>query len=126
MWTEIVYLVIPTHNDGEDEIREMSKWVKSELGADVPVHFSRFHPQYMLKTLPPTPIRTLEMARETAMAEGLNYVYIGNVPGNPGEHTYCSSCDKVLIRRRGYRVEFEDFEKGSCLSCGTTIPGVWE
>ncbi len=126
MWTEIVYLVIPTHNDSESEIRAMSKWIIKELGANVPLHFSRFHPQYMLKTLPPTPIKTLEMARKTALEEGINYVYIGNVPGNPGENTYCPSCHKVLIHRRGYRVEFEGFEKGSCTSCGTIIPGIWE
>jgi pyruvate formate lyase activating enzyme len=126
MWTEIVYLVIPTHNDGEDEIRNMCRWIKTALGADVPLHFSRYHPQYMLKSLPPTPIQTLERSREIAMAEGLNFVYIGNVPGNPAEHTYCPSCGEVLIRRTGYRVQFNKFEKGSCLACGGTIPGIWE
>lgn len=125
MWTEIVYLVIPTHNDDEDEIRQMCRWIGRELGFDIPLHFSRFHPQYMLKTLPPTPLRTLETAREIALAEGLNYVYIGNVPGNPAEHTYCPSCGKVLIRRTGYRVKFENFERGTCTNCGCVIPGVW-
>lgn len=125
MWTEIVYLVIPTHNDDEDEIARMCRWIKSELGPDLPLHFSRYHPQYMLKSLPPTPIRTLERSREIALTEGLNYVYIGNVPGNPAEHTYCPSCGEVLIRRTGYRVQFNKFDKGSCLSCGYVIPGVW-
>lgn len=125
MWTEIVYLVIPTHNDHEDEIGRMCQWIKSELGADVPLHFSRFHPQYMLKTLPPTPIKTLEKAREIALGEGLHYVYIGNAPSNPGEHTYCPACGSVLIRRSGYRVRFELFDRGSCIKCGQQIPGVW-
>ena len=125
MWTEIVYLVIPTHNDDENEIRDMCRWIGRELGLDVPLHFTRFHPQYMLKTLPPTPIRTLERAREIALAEGLQYVYIGNVPGNPAEHTYCPSCGKVLIRRTGYRIQIENFDRGSCTNCGAVIPGVW-
>ena len=126
MWTEIVYLVIPTQNDHEDEIGEMCRWIRAELGSDIPLHFSRFHPQYMLKTLPPTPVRTLEKAREIAMSEGLDYVYIGNVPNNPAEHTYCPSCGTILIRRSGYRVKLEKFDRGSCQSCGCTVPGVWE
>lgn len=125
MWTEIVYLVIPTHNDDENEIRDMCRWIKTELGAEVPLHFTRFHPQYKLKTLPPTPIRTLEKSREIALAEGLHYVYIGNVPGNPAEHTYCPSCGSILIRRSGYRIKIEGFQNGTCLKCGHEIPGVW-
>jgi pyruvate formate lyase activating enzyme len=126
MWTEIVYLVIPTHNDDEGEIREMCQWIRHRLSPDVPLHFSRFHPQYMLKTLPPTPVRTLERAHEIARSEGLNFVYIGNVPGNKAEHTYCPACNKVVIRRSGYRVQIENFDHGTCTSCGATIPGVWQ
>jgi pyruvate formate lyase activating enzyme len=125
MWTEIVYLVIPTHNDGEDEIRAMCRWIAAELSRDVPVHFTRFYPQYLLKALPPTPVQTLETAREIALAEGLHYVYIGNVPGNPGEHTYCPSCKSLLIRRSGFRVEFDHFQNGACTQCGKKIPGIW-
>jgi pyruvate formate lyase activating enzyme len=125
LWTEIVYLVIPTQNDDETELRSMSRWVAANLGRDVPVHFTRFHPEYMLKTLPPTPVATLEQAREIAMAEGLRYVYVGNVPGHPGEHTYCPSCKTVVIRRSGFRVTLENFSRGACGKCGQKIPGVW-
>ncbi|MFH1863205.1 MAG: AmmeMemoRadiSam system radical SAM enzyme [bacterium] len=125
MWTEIVYLVIPTHNDTEDEIRRMCRWIRAELNANVPLHFTRFHPQYMLKTLPPTPIQTLETAHRIALEEDLNYVYIGNVPGHSAEHTYCPSCRNVLIRRQGFRVSIEGLENGACRNCGFAIPGVW-
>ncbi len=125
MWTEIVYLVIPTHNDDPDDIRRMCRWIARELGSDVPLHFSRFYPQYLLKNLPPTPVKTLETAHQIALDEGLHFVYIGNVPGNPAEHTYCPNCGAILIRRRGYRVQFEYFDRGSCRRCGTVIPGVW-
>ena len=125
MWTEIVYLVIPTHNDGEGEFRDMSRWIADELGPNVPLHFTRFQPQYMLKSLPPTPVRTLEIAREIALQAGLHYVYIGNVPGHDAEHTYCPKCRAVLIRRSGFRVAIEDFKGGSCGRCGLRIPGVW-
>ncbi|RJP79624.1 MAG: AmmeMemoRadiSam system radical SAM enzyme [Candidatus Zixiibacteriota bacterium] len=125
MWTEIVYLVIPTHNDGEAEIREMSRWVAGELGPEVPVHFTRFHPQYMMKALPPTPVDTLTAARDLARAAGLHYVYVGNVPGHPGEHTYCPGCQTLLIRRSGFRVEFAGFSDGKCARCGRKIPGIW-
>lgn len=126
MWTEIVYLVIPTHNDNPDDIRRMCRWIVTELGTDVPLHFTRFHPEYMLKSLPPTPLKTLQTAHDIAQAEGIHYVYIGNVPGNPAEHTYCPSCGKILIRRSGYQVHLENFSKGKCTNCGTEIPGVWE
>jgi pyruvate formate lyase activating enzyme len=124
-WTEIVYLVIPTQNDGDDEIRAMSRWVVANLGRVVPVHFTRFHPEYMLKTLPPTPVETLTQAREIALAEGLHYVYVGNVPGHPGEHTYCPSCKSIVIHRTGFHVEMDGFDHGACKKCGQKIPGVW-
>ncbi|TKJ40462.1 AmmeMemoRadiSam system radical SAM enzyme [candidate division LCP-89 bacterium B3_LCP] len=126
MWTEIVYLVIPTQNDDPDEIGQMCRWIRSNLGSDVPLHFTRFHPQYMLKTLPPTPIKTLERCHSIAREEGLNYVYIGNVASNKAEHTYCASCGEILIRRSGYRVNIEKLDKGNCLNCGISIPGIWE
>jgi pyruvate formate lyase activating enzyme len=125
MWTELVYLVIPTQNDDAAEIRSMCRWVGEKLGRDVPVHFTRFHPEYMLKTLPPTPVATLEQAREIALAEGLHYAYVGNVPGHPGEHTYCPSCQAVVIHRSGFRVELDGFAHGACKKCRQKIPGVW-
>jgi len=80
----------------------MCRYLKDEIGPDYPVHFSRFQPMYLLKNLPPTPVSTLERLREIALAEGLHYVYVGNVPGHPGENTYCPRCGKLIIERYGY------------------------
>jgi pyruvate formate lyase activating enzyme len=125
VWLEIVYLVIPTLNDDPGEIREMSRWLKAEAGPDVPLHFSRFQPMYLVKNLPPTPVSSLETARTIALEEGLRYVYIGNVPGHVGENTYCPGCRRILIRRMGYQVLDNGIKGGKCGSCGTRIPGVW-
>ena len=125
VWYEIVYLIIPTLNDDPGEIEAMSVWIRETLGPDVPLHFSRFHPQYMLKNLPPTPVETIEMARNTAMNAGLRYVYIGNVPGHPGESTYCHQCKKIVIQRVGYRIYEMNLNDGVCMFCGEKIPGVW-
>ncbi len=124
--TEIVNLVVPGKNDDMEQIAAMCRWIKNELGSDVPLHFSRFYPLYKLKSLPPTPVATLEKARETALQEGLHFVYIGNVPGHPGEHTNCSRCATRLIQRRGYRVQVLHLKAGRCDHCGQPIPGIWE
>jgi pyruvate formate lyase activating enzyme len=125
MWSEIVYLVVPTLNDGEAEFKGLARWVKSDLGLDVPVHFTRFHPEYLLKNLPPTPLETLERAKAIADAEGLHYVYIGNVPGHPAENTYCPKCHKVVVERVGYTVGGVHIHKGKCKYCQQPIAGVW-
>ncbi len=126
MWTEIVYLVIPTMNDNPQELKRMCKWIVSELGPDVPIHFSRFYPVYRLKNLPPTPTKTLEMAYNIAQDAGIHYAYIGNVPGHDGESTFCPNCKKVVIRRIGYQiVENHVSQKGICFNCGSKIAGVW-
>ncbi len=122
---ELVTLVLPGLNDGEADIRAMSRWVRDELGAETPLHFTRFYPRYKLKGLQPTPVPTLERAREAAMDEGLAFVYIGNVPGNPAENTFCPKCGAELIKRKGYRVSFGPFKDGVCLACGCGIPGIW-
>ena len=96
---ELVNLVVPTLNDSPRMMRELARWVAGELGPDVPVHFTRFHPDYQLPNLPPTPVATLERAREEAMKAGIHYAYVGNVPGHPGNHTYCPNCGKVVIER---------------------------
>jgi pyruvate formate lyase activating enzyme len=124
-WLEIVYLVVPTLNDSEAEFRAAARWMKTELGNDVPVHFTRFYPKYLLKNLPPTPVPTLERAKAVAEAEGLQYVYIGNVPGHPGENTYCPKCRKLLIERAGFTIAQAHLKKGKCEGCGQAIPGVW-
>jgi pyruvate formate lyase activating enzyme len=123
---EITNLVVPTLNDSESMIGDMSRWIIEHLGADVPIHFSRFYPTYKLKNLPPTPVKTLEMARSIARGAGLRYVYIGNIPGHEGEHTYCPHCGKLIIERVGYEVRAQHLEKGKCKFCWTKIAGVWE
>ncbi|MFH1848064.1 MAG: AmmeMemoRadiSam system radical SAM enzyme [Candidatus Omnitrophota bacterium] len=123
---EVVNLVVPTLNDDMNEIRKMCQWIFDNLGADTPLFFSRFTPQYQLANLPPTPIETLEEARRIAMEEiGLRYVYIGNVPGNPGENTYCPKCHNIIIRRYGYDILDYDLEGDRCEFCGEKIPGIW-
>jgi len=125
VWLEIVYLVLPTMNDGPEEIRALCAWIREELGPDVPVHFSRFHPTYLMKNLPPTPVDTLERIRGVAASEGLRFVYIGNVPGHPGESTNCPGCGARLIHRTGYNVRIEALRGDHCEKCGQKIAGVW-
>jgi len=125
VWLEIVVLVIPTLNDRIDLIRDMSRWIRSEAGDHVPVHFTRFQPMYLIKNLPPTPVSTLEAARQVALDEGLRFVYVGNVPGHEGENTYCPSCGSVVVARVGYSIGAIRLKKGKCEKCGTPIPGIW-
>ncbi len=124
-WTEIVNLVIPTLNDSEAETRALARFVRDDLGPDVPVHFTRFHPAYRLQNLPSTPVATLDRCRAVAIAEGLRFVYLGNVPGHPGENTYCPRCGKVLIRRLGMAVTEVRLKSGACPYCQQPIPGIW-
>ncbi len=123
---ELVNLIIPTKNDDMQVVRQMCLWIKKELGIDVPIHFSRFYPMYKLRNLPPTPVETLEKARDVALSVGLEYVYVGNVPGHRGENTYCPHCKKVLIARRGYFILANNVVKGRCKFCGKEIPGIWK
>jgi pyruvate formate lyase activating enzyme len=103
----------------------MCRWIRDEAGDQVPVHFSRFQPMYLIKNLPPTPVSTLEAARRIALEEGLRFVYIGNVPGHEGENTYCPGCRTAVISRAGYRIGSVRLKKGKCVICGTPIPGIW-
>jgi pyruvate formate lyase activating enzyme len=123
---EITNLVVPTKNDDMKVIKEMCHWIRDELGSDVPLHFSRFSPMYKLKNLPPTPVETLEEARRIAMDLGLEYVYIGNVPGNPAENTYCPQCKRLVIERTGYTLSQVNMEDGKCKFCAHPIPGIWK
>ena len=122
---EITTLIIPTKNDEMSVIKEMCIWIKKELGEDTPIHFSRFYPLYKLKTLPPTPVSTLEMAREVALSAGLEYVYVGNIPGHAGENTFCPKCKKMVIQRTGYMVGEIHLKDGKCRYCGKPISGIW-
>lgn len=122
---EITNLVIPTLNDKEEDFRELSKWIVSTLGADIPLHFSQFYPRYKMTHLPPTPLETLIKAREIAISEGLKYVYIGNVLHRESSITYCPNCKKELIERYGFNVIKNIVKDGKCPECGTSIYGVW-
>jgi pyruvate formate lyase activating enzyme len=124
-WLEIVYLVLPTLNDSDQELRGLAQWVKTNLGEDVPLHFTQFHPGYLLKDLPVTPVSTLERAKAIADAEGLHYVYIGNVPGHPAQNTYCPKCGKMLVERVGFAASQMLIEKSHCPFCQHPIPGIW-
>lgn len=124
---EVVNLVVPGLNDAPADIDALTTWVRDALGPDTPLFFTRFTPAYLAGDLPPTPVATLDRARETAMKKGLRYVYVGNVPGDPGENTYCPKCGRVLVRRYGYAV-LEDrltATGGRCPWDGTKIPGIW-
>jgi len=123
VWLEIVYLIVPTLNDTDAEFQDLAKWIKSNLGTDVPVHFSKFYPQYLLKNLPPIPQQTLEKALDICHAEGLEFVYLGNLPGHPAESTYCPQCGKMLIERRGYTVYKNNIKANHCSFCNRFIPG---
>lgn len=125
IWFEIVYLVIPGENDDPGELTRLCKWLYDELGAEVPIHFTRFYPQYRMTDLPPTPVATLQRARTIARSAGLQYVYTGNLPGDPGENTRCPGCDRLLIRRLGYTIAENNLQRGRCPDCQRAIPGVW-
>ena len=122
---EIVNLVVPTLNDTDRMIADLCDWVMGELGPDVPLHFTRFRPDYQMPHLPPTPTATLERARSIAMARGIRYVYVGNVPGHPGNNTACPSCKKEVIRRTLFFVEGSNIKDGKCGYCGKRIAGVF-
>ena len=121
--TEITDLVIPYVGDNLEEARKLSKWVYDNLGPDTPMHFLRFHPDYMMMDFPWTPVETLEKHHQVAKEVGLRYVYIGNVPGHPLEHTYCPECGNIAIRRLGFDVTgwYLD-EHNRCLQCGYNLP----
>ncbi len=122
---EVVNLVVPTLNDSEAALRELPKWVAGELGPDVPLHFTRFHPDYLLPNLPRTPVATLEKAYELGRAAGLRHVYVGNVPGHPGNTTFCPKCRKPVIERSHMFVTANRLVGGRCPACKEPIAGVW-
>lgn len=122
---ELTYLVLPTLNDKPAEVRQMCEWIKRELGADTPIHFTRFYPEYRLKNLPATPVKTLEDIRKVAFESGLRYTYIGNIPGHGGESTYCPKCGMRLVWRVNFQVRENLIRKGKCPGCGLKIPGLW-
>jgi len=123
---EVTNLIIPTLNDKAEQIRDLCRWVKANLGGETPLHFSRFFPRYKMRHLPPTSLKTLDLAREIAMDEGLQYVYIGNILSKEGQSTYCPECKKLLIERTGYTILQNRIEQGRCPDCKKEIYGVWQ
>src|SRR5574337_563577 len=124
VWVEITTLLIPGLNDSEDEVRALSQWVAKELGTEVPLHFTAFHPDFKLTDLPPTPPETLTRSRRIALAEGLKHVYTGNVHDREGGITRCAHCGAALIERDWYEIlDYALDGKGACRKCGTPLAG---
>ena len=127
VWTEITTLLIPGKNDSDEEITAMCKWIKKELGPDVPLHFSAFHPDHKMSDIPATPPATLVRARDIALKEGLNYVYTGNVHNKEGDTTFCPECHTPLIERDWYQInQYRLSKDGHCPDCGSAIAGRFE
>jgi pyruvate formate lyase activating enzyme len=127
VWTEITTLLIPGANDSDEELDALTRWVADELGPHVPVHFSAFHPDWRMLEAPATPPASLRRAREVAMANGLRYVYTGNIHDPRGQSTWCHVCGERLIQRDGYTLgEWTLTADGRCPRCGTTCAGVFE
>lgn len=126
VWLEITNLVVPGWTDKMDMIKEMCEWLAANGFADNPLHFSRFFPLYKLTSIPYTPLQTLEQAYNIARKAGMNYVYIGNVPGTDYENTYCPKCKKMLVERRGFTVTSNHLKNGNCSFCSQKIAGAWQ
>jgi len=123
---EVTNLIIPTLNDKPEQIRQLTGWVKANLGADTPLHFSGFSPRYQMRHLPPTSLKTLETARQIGVSEGLDYVYIGNLRSKEGQNSYCPDCKGMLIERSGYTILQNRLKDGCCPDCSRAIYGVWK
>ena len=127
VWFEVTTLLIPGHNDSEPEIEALSQWFIEHLGADVPLHFSAFHPDFKMTDIGRTPHQTLSRARDIAIRNGLRYVYLGNVHDRDGSSTYCHACGERLVGRDWY--ELSDWnldDEGACMKCGTPCAGVFD
>ena len=125
VWLEITNLIVPGWTDKMDMIKEMCEWLVTSGFADYPLHFSRFFPLYKLTSIPYTPLSTLEQAYHIARKAGMNYVYIGNVPGTEYENTLCPKCRKTVVERKGFTVTSNEIKNGNCGFCGTRINGIW-
>ena len=127
VWFEITTLLIPGENDSEKEIEELTQWVMTHLGPDVPLHFTAFHPDFKMLDKPPTPPPTLTMARRIAVKNGIRYAYTGNVHDEEGGSTYCHQCGSKLIGRDWYVMTAWNLtDDGRCKACGTACAGVFD
>jgi len=123
-WLELTTLLIPGENDSAAELDQMTGWVVEHLGADVPMHFTAFHPDWKMRGIHPTPVATLNRAREIALANGVRFAYTGNVHDPRGSSTWCPGCGELLIERDWYRLGHWSLdEAGACRACGTPLPG---
>ena len=125
IWLEVTTLVVPGMNDSLDELRAIAQFIASDLGTHVPWHVSRFHGDYNMTDAPPTPLATLEAACTLGQAEGLKYVYCGNVHGSRGESTFCDACGAMVIERNGFTIVGMHLQNGACPKCGRKIDGIW-
>ncbi len=125
VWVEITTLLIPGENDSPEEIKEMVNWILQNLGDEVPLHFTAFHPDFKMRDKPPTPPSTLSMARNIALKEGIKYCYVGNVHDVEGQTTFCPNCGEPLIVRDWHSVRMNKLKDGKCYKCGTGIAGVF-
>lgn len=124
VWLEVTTLLIPGHNDSEKEIAELSRWFVENLGPDVPLHLTAFHPDFKMRDVPPTPPATLARARKQALAAGIHHVYTGNVHDEHGQSTYCASCGQRLIGRDWYHLSAWNLDaQGRCTKCGAPLAG---
>ncbi len=126
IWIEVTTLVIPGHNDSDDDLQGIARFIAGELGPAVPWHVTAFYPTYKMIEPPRTSAATLQRARQIGFDAGLRYVYEGNIPGEGGENTFCYQCGKTLIGRYGFRLDCLEIETGRCPSCQATIDGLWD
>ncbi len=126
VWIEITTLLIPGENDSPGEIKEMVNWILQNLGDEVPLHFTAFHPDFKMRDKQPTPSSTLTMARNIALQEGIKYCYVGNVHNVEGQTTFCPNCGEPLIVRDWHSVRLNKLKNGKCYKCGTEIAGVFD
>jgi|SRR3989339_295010 len=124
VWVEVTTLVIPGWNDSDEELTDIASFIKS-ISADIPWHVSRFWPTYKMNDRPPTPHSTVIRAREIGLNEGLHYVYVGNIPDDTGENTYCPNCKKLVIERTGFTMTRQEMTGGNCNHCQAPIAGVF-
>jgi len=124
IWVEVTTLIIPGENDSEEELKQIANFIKNEMGEETPWHISRFYPQYKFGNHTPTPVSTLQKAYDIGKDHGLRYIYMGNVPGNQSESSFCYNCGEMIIDRYGYHIQKDNIKSGKCKFCGVKIDGV--
>lgn len=125
VWVEITTLVIPGFNNSDDKLKAIAEFISS-VDHSIPWHVTQFHPIYKMMNVPSTPVSILKKAYDIGRSAGLKYVYVGNVPGDSGESTFCPNCEAVLIKRIGFDIVENKISSGRCSNCGTVVKGIWE